>query len=452
MSSRRLKPVGGPANWSIGDFGRFYVENRKEFIAYASKTLGNTSRSDELVQDAFLKVILAAPELVSEEHARAYLRRTISSLCTDLFRLEGRRPNLVLVDDFTDELEAKLQPVADHAEILVAADDAALVRQALSLLSSAERAALVMWEIEGRSTSEIATELGLKEKSVRHTVSRARKSLRRALSEIVVDKERGLTALQIISSTYSKSLVLAKKSSKAALSLVLVFALFVGFSAFQRETNLNEFEDARKSNVLIPTQSSVPVLEEKENGESNIEGSSSAPAPKTNLKKTDSLIFPGLGEFGVPIGFTIGDSSGNVGEAYFSDRPLVAPVSYLGSTQIVKTKSSAANILIVQSTPLADDSRAYGPVLAFGKSGEWVPLLTRVSKSEFKRLPGGRYLFTAHIAVDSEVDSLIRVASEANGRDLEVAPKEVVTRILLDRKKLEVLAQAVYVVEGEAGA
>jgi uncharacterized membrane protein len=88
-----------------------------------------------------------------------------------------------------------------------------------------------MWEMEGRSTSEIAAELGIKESAVRHTVSRARASLRRVLSELVIDEERGLTALDMLSTSYKKAAEIAQKSSKVALSLLLVVTAFLGFNS-----------------------------------------------------------------------------------------------------------------------------------------------------------------------------------------------------------------------------
>ena len=88
-----------------------------------------------------------------------------------------------------------------------------------------------MWEVEGRSTAEIATALGIKESAVRHTVSRARASLRQVLSEFVIDKKRGLTALDLLSTTYKKSSEFAKKSSKIALSLLIVMVAFLGFNS-----------------------------------------------------------------------------------------------------------------------------------------------------------------------------------------------------------------------------
>jgi RNA polymerase sigma factor (sigma-70 family) len=217
------------ALWSIAELGAFYTAHRFELKTHADRILKDSSRADEVVQDAFIKVMLAAPELTSEEHALAYLHRTIENLCIDLFRAEGRRPHLVVLDDATAEVESTWQLQGDHTSEISAAEDAAIIRQALALLSPAERTALVMWEMDGRSTSEIAAELGIKESSVRHTVSRARTSLRNILSTLVIDEERGLTALDLLSTSYKKAAELAHKSSRAALSLFLVVAAFLGF-------------------------------------------------------------------------------------------------------------------------------------------------------------------------------------------------------------------------------
>ena len=221
-----------PELWSIAQLGAFYTAHRFELHAHALRILKDSTRAEEVVQDAFIKVMLAAPELTSEEHAVSYLHRTIENLCIDLFRAEGRRPNLVVLDDAQSEIESNWQDAGDHSQAITAAEDAAIIRQALALLSPAERTALVMWEMDGRSTAEIAAELGIKESSVRHTVSRARTSLRTILSTLIIDEERGLTALDLLSTSYKKAAELAKKSSRAALSLFLVVGAFLGFHAF----------------------------------------------------------------------------------------------------------------------------------------------------------------------------------------------------------------------------
>ena len=220
-----------PASWSVAQFSTFYAQNRAELVNHANRILKDRARAEEVSQEALIKFMLAAPELSSQEHALSYLHRTIENLCIDLFRAENRRPNLVALDDATAEVEANWQVPGDHVETIVAAEDAAIVRQALSLLSPAERAALVMWEMEGRSTQEFAKELGIKESAVRHTVSRARASLRKVLSTLIVDEKRGLTALDLLSTTYKKASELASKSGKAAMSLVLLVTAFLGFNS-----------------------------------------------------------------------------------------------------------------------------------------------------------------------------------------------------------------------------
>ena len=220
-----------PASWSVAQFSSFYTQNRSELIAHAYRIVKDKAKAEEITQEALVKFMLAAPELSSNDHALSYLHRTIENLCIDLFRAENRRPNLVALDDATAEVESAWQVSGDHSLAISAAEDAAVIRQALSLLSPAERAALVMWEVEGRSTAEIAKELGIKESAVRHTVSRARASLRKVLSELIIDESRGLTALDLLSTTYKKAAELTAKSSKMALIFILVLTSFLGLNS-----------------------------------------------------------------------------------------------------------------------------------------------------------------------------------------------------------------------------
>jgi RNA polymerase sigma factor (sigma-70 family) len=246
--------------WTVVELGAFYTEHRSELLAHANRVLKDSAKAEEITQDALIKFMLAAPELESTDHALSYLHRTIENLCIDLFRLEGRRPNLVVLDDATAEVEAAWQVDGDHSSAISAAEDAAIIRQALAMLSPAERAALVMWEMEGRSTSEIASELGIKESAVRHTVSRARASLRRVLSELVIDEERGLTALDMLSTSYKKAAEIAQKSSKVALSLLLVVTAFLGFNSLTgNEGNVQVSDLAISTPTTVQEESVTPA-------------------------------------------------------------------------------------------------------------------------------------------------------------------------------------------------
>jgi len=253
-----------PASWSVAQFSSFYTQNRSELFAHANRIVKDKAKAEEISQEALVKFMLAAPELESDTHALAYLHRTIENLCIDLFRAENRRPNLVSLNEVSAEVESTWQVSGDHSLEISAAEDAAIIRQALSLLSPAERAALVMWEVEGRSTAEIAKELGIKESTVRHTVSRARASLRRVLSELIIDEARGLTALDLLSTTYKKATELSGKSSKIALTFILVLTAFLGLNSLtgnETNTSITTSSSQLSNNQDLPIASTPQQLE-----------------------------------------------------------------------------------------------------------------------------------------------------------------------------------------------
>ena len=159
------------------DFAGLYIRHRTAFTLLARRYLRDQRDADDVVQEAFLRLFLALPELETELQALAYCRRTITNLCIDRYRAQARRPSLV--DIGTIPLEEL--PDEDRGDPVVRAEDAALVREALSMLSPLHRAALVKREIEEKSLPVIAEELEVPEESVKHLLFRARRALRRLL-------------------------------------------------------------------------------------------------------------------------------------------------------------------------------------------------------------------------------------------------------------------------------
>ena len=446
MSLRKKSASAGLKVWTVAELGAFYTEHRSELIAHASRILKDRAKAEEVIQDALIKVMLAAPELESTDHALGYMHRTIENLCIDIFRMEGRRPNLVVLDDASAELESTWVDNEDHVDVIAAADDAAIVRQALAMLSPAERAALVMWEMEGRSTSEIAAELGIKESAVRHTVSRARASLRKVMSELIVDKERGLTALDMLSTTYKKAAQIAKKSSKAALSLILVFFAFLGFNAMPTDSDL-PVVTTQENNASTPVEVvDAPSVEASATPVITAAAIAKAQAAVENAKAT-TFSFTGLDKAGIPTGFTVTDSSGALGSLYITNRPPVLSETELSLSQVAKTDSGAANIFISQQLVSDSQGFSYLPSISYGKAGAWIPLVTKLTYLNSERMLSGDYLVTAIIKVESEVETPVVIPASASGRDLLTAPRQVITRLVLNPGKTQILSQAVYVVE-----
>ena len=89
----------------------------------------------------------------------------------------------------------------------------------------------------------------------------------------------------------------------------------------------------------------------------------------------------------------------------------------------------------------------YDATLSFGMNGGWIPTNSRIVSADFERLVSGNYLLTAIIQVKSAVETTIVIPASAGGQDLSVLPSRVVTRVVLNPSKTQVLAQAVQVIE-----
>ncbi|NBS70119.1 hypothetical protein EBT31_14590, partial [bacterium] len=293
-----------------------------------------------------------------------------------------------------------------------------------------------------------------KESAVRHTVSRARASLRRVMSELIVDKERGLTALDMLSTTYKKAAEVAKKSSKAALSLILVFFAFLGFNSMPTVSNLPVLNNEVISSApSTDSSSSSPSADSTSKASPSASAKSEGKAPSRasieNVKSSD-FRFAGLDKNGVPTSFTVSDSSGSLGSLYITKRPPVMTDTDLTLNGVAKTDTGAANIFLSQTLTSSFEGFSYAANISAGMNGEWIPLNTTLNLTSIERLLSGNYLVTAVFTVESVVETSIQIAATANGRDLTAAPKQVITRLVLNPSKTEIMAQAVYVIETRA--
>ena len=435
------------AAWSVSDLSALYTQNRSSFIAQARRILRSDADAAEVVQDAFLKFILAAPELDTADRAMAYLRTTVNNLCLNVIRATGSRPNLVAID--SDATQERLSEIAAENHIpmdatLAAAEDASIIREALSRLSETQRTALVMWEIEGRTTKEIAQAIGTSEKNVRHVIQRARASFVRVLTEWVVDEKTGSTALDALSGTYKKAAELAKKSSKVALSLLIVMVAFLGFNSVTG----SEFNTA---NVITSLTQEAPAPDNSDASTTPSPSSTNENLANQKLVEENSMInfraskslFAGLSKDGLPTGFTVSDSAGNVGSLSVSSQSTITnPDGYVLVSYAQSQGDAILNTLISQTITVDGSGTSYFASPSVTVAGSWYPLTQSGSASTITRLSNGNYLLTATLYIDSTVDSALFVAV-TSGLDVDAIPNEVTTRIILNSSKSSILAQAI---------
>ena len=456
-------PRTATSDWSIADLSAIYTEYRTSLVSQARRMLRDDTDANEVVQEAFLKFMLAAPDLDTTERAVAYLRASVNNLALNVIRARGDRPNLVALD--SDTTQERLNEIANenHVDIdttITAAEDAAIIREALSRLTSDQRTALVMWEMEGRSTEEIAAALNTTPANVRHVVARARQSMVRVLSEWIVDETTGATALDSLSNTYKKAAELAQKSSKVALSLILVVTAFLGFNSMTgRDGALTPV--ATQQDVVAPTAPEVLAPTTPSITAPAAASASATPAVESQAKKSFGMVagvdiktgkftFAGLDKDGIPTGFTVTDSSKVVGKLFLNKNaaPTMTEGGMVLSTPaITANNATGPNVLLSQTIKVDGTGTTYEGSPSVGIAGSWTPLILSSANTVIDRLSNGNYLVTSTMTVDSVIDSDFIIATGARGYDLTSAPKTITTRLVLNPGKTQILAQAIFISE-----
>ena len=449
-------PVQAVSEWSIADLSALYAEQRSSLTSQARRILRSDADAAEIVQEAFLKFILAAPELDSRERALAYLRTTVNNLCLNQIRATGARPNLVAID--SDASQERLDELAVGSHIpfdatLAAAEDASIIREALSRLSADQRTALVMWEMEGRSTEEIAAAIGTTPANVRHVVARSRASFVRVLSEWVIDEQSGTTALDALSTSYKKAAELAKKSSKVAMSLVLLVAAFLGFNTFNHHTT--PLVSPTTTNVATPSApSSSPSAVATPTPTAT--QSAAATAQAQALSKLDTLAptvdakiagltYTGLSDEGIPTGFTVTDLTGDTGKIIIGKpAPVITDNGITLTAPVMSYDPKAVNVLINQVITVDGSGTTYTPTASVSMHGGWVALNTSAISTDISRLPDGNYLVSSTIVTVSPVDAGI-LLPVSQGVDVTSIPTSISVRLVLNPGKTQILAEAIKV-------
>ena len=442
------------SEWSVADLSALYAEQRSSLTAQARRILRSESDAAEIVQESFLKFIMAAPELDTRDRALAYLRTTVNNLCLNQIRATGARPNLVAID--TDASQERLDEIAAAAHIpfdatLAAAEDASIIREALSRLSADQRTALVMWEVEGRTTEEIAAELKTTPANVRHVVARSRASLVRVLSEWIIDEETGATALDALSTSYKKAAELAKKSSKVALSLVLLVAAFLGFNTFKGSPALTSVKapagSESSSSAPASTQSSsssVASLPTPAASPADLVAKLDTQSPTVDAK-IQSGLFTGLGADGVPTGFTATDLSGDTGHIIVgSPIPQITPNGVSMDAPALSYDAKSVGIMVDQVITVDGSGTTFTPTPTVNLNGVWAPLNVSATSTDIERLPNGNYLVSSVMVTNSPVPGGT-IAPVSDGVAVTSTPTSITVRLVLNPGKTQVLAEAIQV-------
>ena len=163
----RARTVDAAKAGDLEAFERLLRQHERLVLATAIRLLGNLEDAQDAAQEVFLRLHRNLAKVQSSGNFAGWLYRVTVNVCHDHRR---RKPETVSMADAADIPAAGADP---HQELTEAERRRALTLS-LRMLPDKERAALVLRDLEGLSTAEVAAALGSTEATVRSQVSKAR--------------------------------------------------------------------------------------------------------------------------------------------------------------------------------------------------------------------------------------------------------------------------------------
>jgi RNA polymerase sigma-70 factor, ECF subfamily len=145
-------------------FSAFYGSHARALWAYVYRVTGDGADADDIVQDAFLRLLRAGPEPGDHEQRRRFLYRVASNLVVDRWRRKKREGR----DDSHHVSPSPTPPREPEGDVL----------RTFAALAARDRALLWLAYVEGESHEEIAASLGVGKRSIKVLLFRARRRLR----------------------------------------------------------------------------------------------------------------------------------------------------------------------------------------------------------------------------------------------------------------------------------
>ena len=160
-------PLEGRAEGSeLAAFEQIIRQYERLVLVTALRLMGNLEDAQDASQEVFLKLYKHQDKVDSAGNFSGWLYRVTVNVCHDLRK---RRP----APAPSEQAEAA-SAAPDPQQITMEAERRRVLMMSLRMLPEKERAALVLRDLEGLSTEEVARALGSSEATVRSQVAKAR--------------------------------------------------------------------------------------------------------------------------------------------------------------------------------------------------------------------------------------------------------------------------------------
>ena len=152
------------------------LENHRAFLRYLERRVGDRALAEDILQDAFIKVMDRPEQAPPDEAVVPWFYRTLRNAAIDQFRRRGAAARAV--EAFARELETQAD-VAPEME----AEICACIRRLASTLKPAYADALTAIDVDGEPVKSFAERHGLSAGNAGVRVFRAREALKKRVIE-----------------------------------------------------------------------------------------------------------------------------------------------------------------------------------------------------------------------------------------------------------------------------
>ncbi|NIP24930.1 MAG: sigma-70 family RNA polymerase sigma factor [Phycisphaerae bacterium] len=170
-----IKLMRAIARGNKSELGQLYLRHKDRAVALAYRILGQWNRAEDISQEAFIRVYMAAGKYKPEAEFTTWLYKIIINLCIDEKRRTQRSDSLAQTYGYLQTSTRKSLGDDERAEII------GIVHKAIRKLNQRQRTVVILHKLEGLSHAEISNRTGWSQSSIESLLVRAYRKLRKEL-------------------------------------------------------------------------------------------------------------------------------------------------------------------------------------------------------------------------------------------------------------------------------
>jgi RNA polymerase sigma-70 factor (ECF subfamily) len=159
-------------------FEEIVLLHERRVLTLAYRLLGTAEDAQDAAQEVFLRAFRYLRRFDPSKPMEPWLVRMTVNVCRAAGRKRTRSRSVLVQNEALDHVDPGRSP---HAQLYLE-EQKRLLYDALATLGDKERAAVVLRDIEGFTTAEVAEILGTAEATVRSQISFARLKIRKSLA------------------------------------------------------------------------------------------------------------------------------------------------------------------------------------------------------------------------------------------------------------------------------